>query len=246
MRIAIISDIHGNDLAFAAVAADIAASSVDRMVCLGDAVQGGAQPAEVIARLKALDCPVVLGNADDIVLHGKHSTNEEPLNEWTMAVRDWTVSKLSADDLAFIASFPPSIEIALPNGKRLLCGHGSPHHFNHEILPHIPDAEVRALLGPIEQTIVCGGHTHLQQIRQLGENFFFNPGSVSLPDRRDAPQGTRRVNRWAEYAILTVEADGYEALEFRRVPYDIDALVALIAASGMPDAQRLSGFYAQV
>jgi predicted phosphodiesterase len=246
MRIAVISDIHGNDVAFAAVAADIAAGNIDRMVCLGDAIQGGIHPAEVIARLKALDCPVVLGNADDIVLHGEASANEEPMNAWTLAVRDWTRSKLTADDLAFIASFPPSLEIPLPNGKRLLCGHGSPYHFNHEILPHVPDAEVRALLGPIEQTIVCGGHTHLQQIRQLGETFFFNPGSVSLPDRRDAPAGTRRVNRWAEYAILTVEADGREQLEFHRVPYDVDALVALIDASGMPDAGRLSDFYAQV
>lgn len=243
MRIAVISDIHGNDLAFAAVTADFQAAGVDRVVCCGDAIQGGAQPAEVVQRLKAIDVPVVLGNADDIVLRGRDSTNEEPPNEWTFAVRGWTVSRLSADDLAFIASFPPSLEIPLPNGKRLICGHGSPLHFNHVILPHVPDDEVREMLGPIDNALVCGGHTHLQQIRQLGENFFFNPGSVSLPDRRDTPDGQRRVNRWAEYAILTVEANGREALEFRRVPYDIEALIALIEASGMPDAQRLSGFY---
>ena len=57
------------------------------------------------------------------------------------------------------------------------------------ILPGTPDAEVREMLGPIENTIFCGGHTHLQQIRQLGGTFFFNPGSVSLPDRHDLPGG---------------------------------------------------------
>lgn len=243
MRIAVISDMHGNDLAFAAVATDFQAEGVDRVVCCGDTVQGGVQPAEVIRRLKELDALVVMGNADDIVLNGKESTNEEPPNDWTFAVREWTLGKLSAEDLAFIAAYPPTVELPLPNGKRLLAGHGSPQHFNHVIVPEVPDTEVRELLGPIDNAIVCGGHTHLQQIRQLGDSFFFNPGSVSLPDRRDTADRQRRVNRWAEYAILTVEANGREALEFRRIPYDIDALIALIDASGMPDAQRLSGFY---
>ena len=243
MRIAVISDIHGNDEAFAAVVADIEASGVDRIVCLGDAAQGGAQPAEVIKRLRTLGCPVVLGNADDILLKGSESEDVEPMTDWQEAVRAWQLSKLSAEDKAFIAAFPRSVEVPLPNGKRLLCGHGSPRSFNHTILPAVPDDEVRAMLGPIDNAIVCGGHTHLQQMRQLGESFFFNPGSVSLPDRRDLPGRGRKVNRWAEYAILTVESSGLETLEFRRVPYDIEAMLATIAASGMPEAKRLVDFY---
>jgi putative phosphoesterase len=246
MRIAVISDIHGNDLAFAAVVADYQARGVDSVVCLGDAVQGGAQPAEVVRRLKALNIPVVLGNADDIVLHGDESEDEEPLDAYTLAVREWQLTKLSADDLEFIASFPKNIEIPLPNGKRLLCGHGSPQSFNHVIEPHVPDDQVRAMLGPIDSAIVCGGHTHLQQMRQLGETFFFNPGSASLPDRRDRTGDLRWVNRWAEYAILTVEDNGLESLEFRRVPYDVDEAVATITASGMPNAQKLASYYRTV
>jgi predicted phosphodiesterase len=243
MRIAVISDIHGNDHAFAAVVDDIETLGVDRIVCLGDAVQGGAQPAEVIQRLRTLDCPVVLGNADDILLHGTESEDAEPMTAAQEAVRTWQLGKLSAEDLLFIAEFPRTVEVPLPNGKRLLCGHGSPRSFNHVILPAVPDDEVRAMLGPIDNAIVCGGHTHLHQIRQLGDNFFFNPGSIALPDRRDLLGRGRKVNRWAEYAILTVEASGLETLELRRVPYGIEAMLASIEACGMPDAHLLADFY---
>ncbi len=64
MRIAVISDIHGNFVALEAILKDISHQFVDQMVCLGDAVQGGPQPAQVVNRLRELACPVVMGNAD--------------------------------------------------------------------------------------------------------------------------------------------------------------------------------------
>ena len=88
MQIAVISDIHGNDLAFGAVVTDFRADSIAQVVCCGDALQGGVQPVEVIRRLKELDCPVVMGNADDLLLRGKESTNVEPTDEWIDAVFD--------------------------------------------------------------------------------------------------------------------------------------------------------------
>jgi predicted phosphodiesterase len=243
MKIAVISDIHGNDLAFAAVLADFRRDGIDQIVCCGDAIQGGAQPAEVVRRLRELACPVVMGNADDFLLNGDAPESPEPATPWQLAVRDWQLTKLSAADRAFIAGFATTIEVELPNGKRLIAGHGSPRDFNHVILPEVPDEVVRGYLGPVEHAIVCGGHTHLQQIRQLEENFFFNPGSVSLPARPDSPEGARRASPWAEYAVLTVEASGRETLEFRRVPFDVERLLGLIRGSGMPQAERLAGFY---
>ena len=61
MRIAIISDMHGNDLAFEAVEADLQNQNIDQIICLGDAVQGGPQPAGVVQRLRRLNRPVVMG-----------------------------------------------------------------------------------------------------------------------------------------------------------------------------------------
>ena len=64
MHIAVLSDIHGNCVALDAALADLQQRAVDRLVCLGDAIQGGPQPAETGRRLRDLGCPIVLGNAD--------------------------------------------------------------------------------------------------------------------------------------------------------------------------------------
>ena len=68
MILGVLSDIHGNRVALDAVLDDVANHPVDQWVCLGDTVQGGAQPVEVLDRLVELDCPVIIGNADEEVL----------------------------------------------------------------------------------------------------------------------------------------------------------------------------------
>jgi predicted phosphodiesterase len=243
VRVGFISDIHGNLLALDAVLADLAGRPADRLVCLGDAVQGGAQPAEVVARLRELACPVVMGNADAWLLTGEETGAEASPPSWMLAVRQWSLSRLSAEDRAFIAGFRPTVEVALPAGRTLLCCHGSPRSFDDVILPETPAEVVEELLGAFVPAILCGGHTHLQQIRQLGATFFFNPGSVGLPFRRDQPDDRPRVNPWAEYAVLTVEDDGWTGLEFRRVPYDVVRLIELIRAGGMPEPEHLVARY---
>ena len=75
MRIAIFSDMHGNDVAFESIEADIKKQKVDQLVCLGDAIQGGPQPKETVERLRALNCPVVMGNADAWLLSGIKSSS---------------------------------------------------------------------------------------------------------------------------------------------------------------------------
>ena len=70
MRIAIVSDIHGNCAAIEAVLADLQRYPADEIICLGDAVQGGAQPAQTVALLREAVCPVVMGNADALAANG--------------------------------------------------------------------------------------------------------------------------------------------------------------------------------
>src|SRR6185436_18635010 len=111
MRIAVISDMHGNLISLDSVLTEIRANSVDQIICLGDCVQGGPQPAEVIARLRELACPIVLGNADSFLLTGEN-TSIEPIDparwEKLLVVREWTLSQLSREDRAFIAGFQPT------------------------------------------------------------------------------------------------------------------------------------------
>jgi putative phosphoesterase len=243
MRIAVISDIHGNALALEAVLADLSNEQFDQGVCLGDAVQGGAQPAEVVSILRDLGWPVVIGNADDWLLTGEDTGHEGPATTWMRSVRDWSLSKLSESDRQFIRAFRPVVELPLPNATTLRCAHGTPASFHDIILPETPDDEVRTLLRPLDAAILCGGHTHIQQIRRLGESIFFNPGSVALPFRRDTADSPPKVYGWAEYAMLTASADSRLRIEFRQVPYDINRLVTTIRTSGMPESESLAGRY---
>lgn len=239
MRIAIISDMHGNDFAFEKVEADIHNQSVDQIVCLGDAIQGGAQPADVVKRLRRLNCPVVMGNADDWLLtgieRGREAIPPERLKKMG-AIRDWSLSQLTEDDKKFIAEFQPTITIQLEKDLNLLCFHGSPADFDDVILPTTPEEEFQKFLGAFNKNILTGGHTHTQQVRRCGERFFFNPGSVGFPFSSYQVEGQFHVDAWAEYAILNAEHGEIE-LKFRRLPYDANDVIDIYRKSGRPFAE---------
>jgi putative phosphoesterase len=238
MRVAVVSDMHGNAVAFDAVLEDIRELGIDRIVCLGDALQGGPQPARVAARLRQLGCPVVIGNADALLLEGEVDDGEE-VTEPQLAVREWSLAQLGDEGRALIEQFQSTIELELPGERRLLCFHASPASFHDILLPSTSEEEVRRMLGPYLPGLLTGGHTHLQQIRRLGDSLFFNPGSVGLAYDHQQTADPPRADPWAEYAILTCDDETF-SVEFRRVPYDVAALLAVIAASGMPYADVLA------
>lgn len=236
MRIAVISDMHGNCIALDAVLADLEAHPVDQTVCLGDAIQGGPQPAEVVARLRKLGCPVVLGNADAFLLTG--ADGNEAVSAQQRAARDWSLAHLSEADRAFIASFQPTVEILLPGNRRLLCFHGSPASFHDIIFPDTPAEEVRGYLGAPLPAILTGGHTHLQQLRRFDDSLFFNPGSVGFVYNTRQPGGALHADPWAEYAIVSADERRF-SIEFCRVPFDVSEWKRITLASGIPDAATM-------
>ncbi|MBI1258862.1 MAG: hypothetical protein GC204_15440 [Chloroflexi bacterium] len=238
MKIAIISDIHGNAFALDTVIGDLKRDPVDQIVCLGDAIQGGAQPAQTVARLRELGCPVVMGNADAWLLSGVETGAEAPSEarkRMLDSVREWSLSQLSDEDKAFIAAFQPTVEIPLDDGRKLLCFHGSPASFDDILLPTTPDDEFQAFLAPHLPAHMTGGHTHLQQVRPIGTTdcLFFNPGSVGLAYSHNHAQDHFRASPWAEYAVLTADA-GRVALEFRRVAFNASVLIEIYRSSGRP------------
>lgn len=245
MKIAVFSDMHGNHLAFEAMLADVKREAVDQFVCLGDAIQGGPQPVQVVAQLRDLGCPVVMGNADDWLITGQDSGAEkitDTRRQKMNAVRDWQLSLLSEADIAFIKSFRPTIELALEGDQKLLCFHGSPRSFDEAILPLTPEEEVRRYLEPQEGTIYTGGHTHVQFIRHFGRTYHFNPGSIGFAFRHDQPEERFRADPWAEYAVLTIEGKR-SSLTFRRVPFDAQALIDIYHRSGRPFTEEAAQQY---
>jgi predicted phosphodiesterase len=250
MRIAVISDLHANCVALDAVLTELAQDKIGQLVCLGDSIQGGPQPAETVARLRELGCPLVMGNADAWLLSGQE-TGDEPISparwEKLYRVRDWSLAQLSSADQAFIANFQPTVEISLPDGRKLLCFHGSPKSFDDVILPSTPQVEFEDFLAEYASAFLAGGHTHLQQVRRLGTSaaFFFNPGSVGVAYSHQQEGDNFRTDPWAEYAVLTVE-NGRVGLEFRRTAFDVQALIKIYQTSGHPYAADAIAQYGPV
>ncbi|HEY2742932.1 MAG TPA: metallophosphoesterase family protein [Gaiellaceae bacterium] len=232
MRLALISDQHGNDVAFRAALADVDRLGVVEIVCLGDVVQGGSEPAQTLDRLAALGCETVLGNADAFLLEVP-ADSPEPVTERQLEVRDWTLSQLSSSHLEQMSAFAPVVRREL-DGVSLLLFHGSPGSYDDVLLPEVAGGALGPFLGH-DAALLAGGHTHLQWTRRIGDALYVNPGSVGISyDRHADPPVLRTL---AEWALVTV-ADGAVGVEFRQVPYAVEDVQAAAQHSGRPHADE--------
>ena len=223
--------------------ADLERDPVDQVVCLGDALQGGSQPARVVELLRQLGCPTVLGNADAFVLDA--DAGVEIPNERQLAVREWTRSQLGPEGLSYIETFLPTIEAPLGGTRRLFAFHGSPASYDDIILPPLEEQEFRRLLGPPPADVLAGGHVHLQWLRRYGAATFVNPGSVGLSYDHVQPDDDVRIDSFAAYARVT-EADDRLEIAFRRVMFDRNAVLAAIASSGIPHAESAAAQWREI
>lgn len=234
MRLALLSDQHGNDVAFRAALADVERLGVEEFVCLGDVVQGGAEPAQTLDRLAALGCETVLGNADAFVLEVEPDS-PEPVTERQLGVRDWTLSQLSPSQLEQIRAFTPVVQREL-DGVSLLLFHGSPRSYDDVLLPEVGGEALEPFVG-YDAALLAGGHTHLQWTRRINDALYVNPGSVGVSyDRHPDPPALRAL---AEWALVTVE-DGAVGVEFRQVPYSVEDFRAAAERSGRPFADEMA------
>ena len=214
MPLALVSDIHGNDLALAAVVAELERLGVEQVVCLGDVAEGGSQPAEVLDRLARLGWPVILGNADAFLLEVDPSS-PEPATDEQLERRTWTLGQFSDAQLEQIRAFVPTLDVEV-DGLTLRAFHGSPRSYDDVVLPETPDGVAERLLGGSGVDLLAGGHTHLQWTRYVDGALYVNPGSVGLVyDRFDSEPIPIEV---AEYALVTGGS-----VEFRRVPWQSES-----------------------
>jgi predicted phosphodiesterase len=231
-RLALLSDQHANDVAFRAALEDVERLGVEDVVCLGDVVQGGTEPAQTLDRLASLGCETVLGNADAFLLDVPPDS-PEPVTERQLEVRDWTVAQVGSSGLEQIRSFVPVVRREL-EGVSLLLFHGSPSSYDDVLLPELGGEALQPFLGH-DAALLAGGHTHLQWTRRIGDALYVNPGSVGISyDRHEDPPPLRPL---AEWALVTVE-DGTVAVEFRQVPYAVEDVHAAAKRSGRPHADE--------
>jgi putative phosphoesterase len=240
-RIALLSDIHGSELALRRVLDAISESGVDQIACLGDVATLGPRPHEVLAMVHDNCDHLILGNHDeylfDVATIRSHTSS--PL---IVRAIEQCRSCLGATELAFVKSFARSIAVPLSTTGSLLLFHGSPDSNNRDLLSETPDAELANQLGLHDATVMAGGHTHVQMLRQHRGHWLVNPGSVGLPFERFVAGAPPTVMAHAEYAMVEAR-DGSVSVTLHRVPLDRAALLASVSTWDNPLAPYLAEQY---
>lgn len=240
MKLALISDIHGNLPSLKAVLEDIAGQDVDQVVCLGDVANFGPQPLETLLKVRDLDIPVVLGNTDDSLLSPQREADVEKPNKDTplfLDIEAWAAEQMTPEARDYLRRFEPTLEFKLDFQHSLLCAHGSPRSYNDPITATTPADTLDDYLAGVSAGLVAVGHTHRPFYRRHRDIILVNPGSVGLPYETARDGDEVRNPPWAEYALLESSRD-QPVVSFRRVPYDSGEVVAAARKSGMPHLDR--------
>jgi predicted phosphodiesterase len=198
MRLAAISDVHGNLPALEAVLADM--GSVDAILCCGDLVGYYPDVAEVVDRVRGLGVRAVRGN------HELMATGATPVPPERAGYYGIERSRraLSSEQLAWLAALPASLELA-SGGRTVEVRHASPWD---EATYLYPDAPALGRIALAEGRWLLLGHTHHPMRVRAGSGFVVNPGSVGQP---------RDWDPRAAYGVLDTASGRWEQ---RRVAYD--------------------------
>lgn len=217
MRIALVSDIHGNLPALEAVVADIRRRGADLIANLGDSVSGPLWPLETAQFLMAENWHHIAGNHERQLLTLPHEVQN-------LSDR-YAKSCLGSAELAWLAAQRPAMQL---NDEVFLC-HGTPDNDCRCLLestlgdghPTLSSpAKIRERLGSVRTSLVACGHSHLPRSVSLGGQWLVNPGSVGLPAYED-DQPLMKVETGspdARYAIAEQHTDGWRVALYS-VPY---------------------------
>jgi len=234
VRVAVISDVHGNRWALEAVLADVRGRAVDAILDLGDSLYGPLDPGGTAELFIAHGIAGVRGNEDRIVL-------EEPQPDDSATLR-YTRSCLSAEQVAWLAALNRTRQWH----GRLLCCHGTPERDDAYLLETLTkgqvlvatSAELAARLGGVRAAVVLCGHSHVPRAVALpGGRLIVNPGSVGLPAYRDdapVPHAMEAGSPHARFALVERTEGGWR-VEHVAVPYDWEAASRAAAANGRAD-----------
>jgi len=215
MRIAVVSDIHGNRTAFEAVLADLRQASPDLIFHGGDLADGGANPCFVVDRIRELGWPGVVGNADQMLYDPETLTEVAKRFPAIVEMAAATREALGQDRIEWLRNLP-QVQIHAP----IALTHASPESCWRSPSPEADDAELESVYGGLGQPVAIYGHVHRSFIRKVGALTVANSGSVSLSFDGD-PR--------AAYLLID---DG--AATIRRVEYDVARELRDLRASSYP------------
>ena len=229
MRIAIMSDIHGFDLALRAVLDDIDRHApFDQIVAAGDLCETGPRPDEVIHILQERGIVAVRGNTDVDLVEGDRSDTSNPELRYA-------IDQLGKSGLAYLNELPFEHRITPPDSvghmDDLLIVHANPMNLDDPLDPGLSDDELLALIGPTEAAMIAFGHIHISYIRQVGSYLLLDVSAVGNSKNGDLD------SKWGIASWNPISRRW--SAELRSVPYPLEATEAEIVACGVPHAKKV-------
>lgn len=235
MKIAVISDIHGNMQALEAVLKDIEKEKCDKIFCLGDLAMAGPEPVKAIETIKKLydECKLELiqGNTDEMIenydVFGELVKSKFPI----MGAALENDVKIIPDNLKeFLKNLPKQKELNI-EGVKVLLVHGSPRKNDENIMPDLPIEKVEEMIASADANLIFCGHTHIPCGYQTTNNqTVVNDGSVGRPFTQN-PQ--------ACYVIADFENNSFQIMH-KFIDYDKEKAAEILAERGFKDAEKLA------
>jgi putative phosphoesterase len=231
LRVALVSDIHGNVAALEAALAEIKPLKPDVIAVLGDHVLNGPRPAETVDAVMGLAASgalVISGNTDIAVADGDYAAAFPWLDEVPVghrAAAEWARDQLSDGQLDFLRQLPAEQRLSVDGELLLLACHASPGSQTSGLPVELDAATTMQYATRTDARVIGCGHTHVADLRELGRKLLLNPGSCGY-----AFDGGPE----ACWALLDVEDDGEPHAELHRTAYDAQAVAAEVSDRGLP------------
>jgi putative phosphoesterase len=226
VRIAIVSDIHGNLLGLDACLADLRSQGgADIVVAAGDLCMDGPKAKKVLQRLVEIGAKAVRGNTDRYILEGDQCKGLEDIERKQIV---WQRGELGEKWLEWLRDLPFSLRFG-DESNELLVVHANPRTDDEHIWPDAEDPLLERLIGDERAQAIAFGHLHLPYSRIWRGKLLVNVASAGLPKDGD-PR--------ASYAILTERSGGWE-VRHRRVDFDVKRAATQLADSGIPGSAEL-------
>jgi putative phosphoesterase len=231
MKIAALSDIHGNAWALEAVFHDLERRKPDLIVNLGDSLYGPLDPMATFKIIRSVPMSCIAGNEDRLILEKDHEN----------ATLQYVLNEMDNDALWWLASLPPMASLE----QGILMCHGTPGNDTEYLLEKVEKTGVRVrsrketakLLESVKENTILCGHSHLPGVARIPGRLIINPGSVGCPAFDDSHPFFHRMENHspgARYAILEY-LEGELHIEHVMVPYDHEKAAKRAMKSHRPD-----------
>ena len=227
MKLAVLSDIHGNLQGLQAVLEDIHGRGADVVWCGGDLVGYGANPGEVIETIQHMGIPTVMGNYDDGVGYhriacGCDYPSDEAMQRGLMSVA-WTKEHTTEAHKQFLRRLPYRMEREF-DGHRVVLVHASPARLNEYLFEEVADGVFQEHLAAAGADVLIFGHTHRPYHKQLGGKHLINSGSAGKP---------KHGNPRATYVVVEIKPQLVKP-QVIEVPYDHETAARAVESTDLP------------